>query len=211
MWFKHGCFRIEEARQFLTRRGLEISPLLASRAFKKAWDGQPPELKYFAEWLKERGVATYEEYLATHPRVLISTLFDDRLRGDPAILGDIGIPTLLNLHVERFYPFSDDIGRRFKPSWFDRLSSTPITFVVYSFVFIVACIRFGNGLLSNQPDPTACLAISTLLGFVVSILADSWDVWRHSLPFILLAQLFLVLFLAEFADFVATRRRSTDK
>lgn len=189
-----------EARSFLAEHGLTIGQVLASRAYKAAWDDQAdypaPDMAAFGNWVKASGLKTYEAFLVTHPARTFSYLIDDRpnprVKNLPPILSDIGIPALLNLHFSGFYPIADIAPTRGALPW---ITSLPITFIGYTIVFLVACISYVMSLRSRRTDPIACFVISSLAGLIVTELADPWDIWRHGLPFILIAQLSIPVFI----------------
>lgn len=189
-----------EARSFLTDHGLAIGPVLASRAYKPAWDDQAdyaaPDMAAFGKWVNASGLKTYEAFLVAHPARALSYLLDDRsnpkLKNLPPVLSDIGIPALLNLHFLDFYPLADITPTHGVFRW---LASLPITCIGYIIAFLTACTSYVVNLRSKRTDPVACFVISSLVGLIVSELADPWDIWRHGLPFILIAQLSIPVFI----------------
>ncbi len=193
-----------EASAYLAQHDLVIGPVLASRAYKAAWESQEDnasaDMQAFGVWLREKGLRTYEQFLLSHPKFLLSSLIEDRPKRvqGTMLLDDMGLPSLMNLHSwQGFYPAGSGFVARLHPSWMMWASSVPMTWPGYLLMLGVACWMVIRGWSSGRGATIACLAISTLPGLAVSILADAWDVWRHGLPFIFLAQLCTIVFMAR--------------
>lgn len=203
-----------QAMDFLVRHQMPTGPVVAGRKYKAAWDDIPEwtsdDMRAFAEWLRHPGLAVYEEFLITHPSRTLSYLFDDRIglktAKPPLILEDIGIPSVLNLHVaDGIYPHVADVSNRFKPSLFTKVTSLPITFTGYVLTLAAALASFCLAWWRRSIDAIAGLVLATFAGLAASELADSWDIWRHGLPFILIAQLGLIIFISRLAESAIAR------
>ena len=201
------------ARAYLADHGLTIGPLLATRAHKPAWEDQAnngaPEMQAYGEWMRKHGLTAYEQFLLAHPTFLLASLLEDRPEitpGSTSLLDDMGLPSLLNLHSwQGFYPIGSSFGGSLHPSWANWISSIPITWPGFLIMLAFASYWAVMGWRSGEADALACLGISTLPTLIVSNLADAWDVWRHGLPFIFLAQMCAVAFIGRLVDFALTR------
>lgn len=200
--------------------GMRVGPVLSGRRWKTATDApedfRTAEWREFSAWVAGKGYPTFAGLLATHPEVALRWLSRDRSghKNPPAPeqMDDVNLPRLLDLHVRTV--LYQSVGGTVADAIFGWalgwVLTLPITSVGYSLAVALAvalaCIGLAVWRKAPAIDFPPLLALATVPGLLDGYLADSWDMLRHELPFVLAAELALVLLVADVATHRMKRR-----
>lgn len=187
-----------EYRKFFVERELPISSEVMALSGKPAWDNNwlftpdselsdRPDLIAYRRWIVTKGIRTYLTFLLTHPGYVMRSIVQS-----PNMAGEFGsefrfsIADLLSIP----YPGGDVVPY---PKWLTDLLLAPFGWLIPSLYLIVAAIRYiWQTATRRQVSRLDIAAIAAGGAIFATYHADAWDLWRHTVPFMLLIYISLI-------------------
>lgn len=190
-----------DRRAFFIARGMPIGPTVIARAGKPAyldkWFDSDTELKDYPDfvsyraWILNQGMKTYAAFLASHPLYLIKSFWQTPNLHDAHYGGDIDL-SIADLFSVPVSIYGTDLIML--PNSVRRFLLAPFGWLL-SFGFVALCaVRYVD--LTWRRLPTPALEIAALAGFVSIIMSyhlESLDPWRHSLPFLIVIYVAMIV------------------
>ena len=195
-----------EHRNFFVNRGLPISSEVMALSGKPSWDSDffrpdselSGRLDYIAyrHWLLTNGIRTYLAFLLTHPGYVLGSIFySPNMAG--GFDGDFhfSITDLLSIA----YPGAHGELVPY-PQWLRDFLLAPFGWLIPSLYLIVAAILYIWQTATRQRASRLDIAAIAAGGATFATYhADAWDLWRHTVPFILLIYVSLITRTADIA------------
>jgi hypothetical protein len=190
-----------EHRKFFVERGLPISSTMMERSGKPAWVdnkwftpenelSESPDFIAYRNWVLEKGRRTYLTFLLTHPGYLLRSIAHS-----PNVLakcdGDLcfSITDLLSLPMRGY-----ETSLAPYPPWLRDFLLAPFGWLIPTLYLVVTAIRYIWQTATRQRASSLEIAALAAGGAVfVTYHADAWDPWRHTLPFVLLIYITLIM------------------
>jgi hypothetical protein len=195
-----------ERRTFFAAHGMPTTPAVMERSGKPAWfnnslfmpDGDlDPDFVAYRNWVVANGNRTYLAFLLTHPayvlRSLVSSPNPEAVNYDPDFhftLTDLFSTPMRGNEVE-WAPY---------PRWLNNFFQAPFGWMLPVLFLVCVSVRYlirlGTRRLASAMEIAALAAAA---GIFVGYHTDAWDLWRHSIPLVLLIYFSMVVRTAEIA------------
>ena len=198
-----------EHRNFFVERGLPISSEAMALSGKTAWDkgdwwkpdselSDRPDFIAYRHWLVAKGFRTYLTFLLTHPGYVLRSIVQS-----PNVAGEFGGDFRFSITDLLSIPYPGYRGGLAPyPQWLRDFLLAPFGWLIPSLYLIMAAIRYiwqtANRQRASSLVDIAAIAAggATLATYHV----DAWDLWRHTVPFILLIYISLIIRTADIAS-----------
>jgi hypothetical protein len=159
----------------------------------------------YRDWLRARGARTYVEFLATHPGYLLRSLWQTPTvsRGEPFAADlDYSVADLFSRPLPGFY------GTAPWPKSMASFLLAPFGWIIVLIYILVAATNYIISLIRRHAASRVdMLAMSAMVGLFLSYHSDAWDVWRHTVPFVVTIYLALTLRAFDAAAWLAAMLR----
>jgi hypothetical protein len=192
----------EERRTFFIARGLPTSPEVMRLAGKTAWDNGTlflpdeevsPDYLQYRNWISSSGLSAYAVFLMTHPGYLVQTIFVSPNFG---IFGGDFRFAPIDLWSIPMRGYSVDLTP-YPAALRDFMLAPlapfgPVAWLVPLILIVIVTVRYLIALLRRElASSIDMLAIAACASILISYHADAWDLWRHTIPFLILTYLCL--------------------
>ena len=180
-------------RNFFVLRGLPISSNVMKKSGKPAWESDwftpdselSSDLDYIAyrQWLVTNGMRTYLIFLLTHPGYVLSSFFYS-----PNIAGAFDEDFRFSITDLLSVPFPGyGVQLAPYPQWLRDFLLAPFGWLIPTLYLIVASVRYIWQTATRQQASRLDIAAIAAGGATLAAYhTDAWDLWRHTVPFILL-------------------------
>jgi hypothetical protein len=210
-----------EHRSFFVERGLPNSPEVMARSGMTVWDkddwwkpdselSDRPDFVAYRDWLVKNGFQTYLTFLLTHPGYLLRSIVHSPNAGKSGGDFHFSITDLLSIPYLGYGG-----GRAPYPQWLSDFLLAPLGWLIPSLYLTMAAIRYIWQTANRQRASSLVDIAAIAAGGAVfaTYHADAWDLWRHTVPFILLIYISLITRMADIAIELVrlVRHRSRDK
>jgi hypothetical protein len=194
-----------EYRAFFVSRGLPTPPDVMQRAGQPAWVDQATfapdnevssEFLAYRNWVLTHGVRTYAAFLLTHPGYLLRSIFYSPNVGEHGGDFHFSISDLFSL-PHRGY-FAGEVP--YPPRLRDFLLA-PFGWLAPMAYFAVVLVRYVVQTLRRQPASAAETAAIAAGGAIfISDHTAGWDIWRHTVPFVVLLYLSMIVRIPQIVE-----------
>jgi hypothetical protein len=192
----------ESRRHFFVERGMPESPIVLART-GKLFFAEPmleksdeelresfPGLIEYREWMRARGARTYVEFLVTHPGYLLRSLWQSPSVARDAYAADVDY-SIADLFSRPLFPF---YGVSPWPTPMTSFLLAPFGWLIPLLYLLAAATNYLVSTIRRRPASLVdMLALSAAVALFLSYHSDAWDVWRHTVPFILTIYIALVV------------------
>lgn len=187
-----------ERRKYFADRGLPLSPTVLDRSGHQAWvdnaffepdDKVSPDFLAYRNWLIANGNRTYATFLLTHPGYLLRSIFHS------PNLGNFGGDFPFSIADVFSIPFGGygGVTAPYPPRLRDFLLAPLGWFIPFAYFAIAAFRYIRRTMQRQQASSVEMVAIAAGAAIFVSYHTDAWDLWRHTLPFVVLVYLSLIV------------------
>ena len=182
-----------DAINFLHARGMPISPSVMQLSGIPGDNYATEDRRAFTKWFYANGMSAYLNYMLTHPGYVWDVFFKNRSgleKNAPITHRDFSIPNILNTRYDTGYSMDKVcIG-----GVLHNMLTTPLTFLVYIFLYSVAVVSIVVGLFfKHRVDMHHVFMVSTLPFMMIAVIGDAWDVWRHVLPSLIMSYMYALV------------------
>jgi hypothetical protein len=192
----------ESRRHFFVERGMPDSPIVLARTGKLFFEDPMlqksdeelresfPGLIEYREWMRTRGARTYVEFLVTHPGYLWRSLWRTPSVARDAYAADVDY-SIADLFSRPLFPF---YGVSPWPTPMTSFLLAPFGWLIPLLYLLAAATNYLVSTIRRRPASLVdILALSAAVALFLSYHSDAWDVWRHTVPFILTIYIALVV------------------
>jgi hypothetical protein len=192
----------ESRRHFFVERGMPESSIVLARTGKLFFEDpmlQKPDeelresfpgLIEYREWMRARGARTYVEFLVTHPGYLWRSLWRTPSVPRDAYAADVYY-SIADLFSRPLFPF---YGVSPWPTSMTSFLLAPFGWLIPLLYLLAAATNYVVTTIRRRPASLVdSLALSAGVALFLSYHSDAWDVWRHTVPFILTIYIALIV------------------
>lgn len=191
---------------YFARRGLPLTPAVLNRAGKPAWIDNnlflpdahaDPEIVAYRDWIAHEGLKTYAIFLLTHPVYVARSLVANPNLGEEGCGADYHF-SLIDLFSVPMSGYRLDLTPY--PPWLRNLLLAPLGWLIPLLYLAVLAVRYVRQTVRRTPAAAMeVVALASGASIFVSYHTDACDLWRHTVSFILLIYLSLIVRLPEIA------------
>ncbi len=194
-----------ERRAFFVEHGLVLSPAVVDRIGKPAWqdgtlwkpdDQVTPDFRDYRNWVVAHGIRTYAGFLLTHPGYLLRSLVASPNLSTIDYGWDFHL-SITDVFWRPLQGYWSDVSPY--PQWLADFLSAPLRLLPLGWLLpvlylAVVVVRYGIGLITRRRSSLIEMAaIAAGTSIFVSYHTDAWDLFRHSLPFVLLIYIAMIV------------------
>ena len=203
-----------ESRNFFAERGLPISSTVMERSGLPAWDDNDwyepdsavsdrPAFIAYRHWIVTKGPKTYLTFLLTHPWYLLRSIVysPDVPDARYMLVQDIQF-SITDLFSRPYIGYQTPLAPY--PQWLSNFLLAPFGWFIPLLYFTLVTMRYiWQTATQRRASSLDVAAIAAGGAIFVNYQVDAWGIWAHSVPFVLLIYIALIIGTAKVAKGLA--------
>ena len=199
-----------ESREFFVERGLPISSTVMERSGLPAWDDNDwyepdsalsdrPAFIAYRHWIVTKGTQTYLTFLLSHPWYLLRSIFYSPNVPDVRYMRVQDIQfSITDLFSRPYIGYQTPLAPY--PRWLNNFLLAPFGWFIPMLYLTLVTMRYIWQTSTQRRTSSLDIAAIAAGGAIfVNYHVDAWGIWAHTVPFVLLIYIALIIGTAEAA------------
>jgi len=210
-------------RHFFVEHGLPLSPIVMARSGAPAFVDNKlferddelrefPGMISYRNWLRSEGAKTYFEFLVSHPGYLLRSIWHtpNMPRSDYIDKAADLKFSIIDLFSQPSLIYGGTLAPL--PRWLADFLAAPFGWYITLMYLFGALTNYSLSLIRKRPASYVdAAAISAAAGLFIAFHSEAWDPWRHTVPFILVIDIALIIRASDAAAWLLARWKQSSR